>query len=162
VGQVVDVPDVVALELEARAMGAQGLENAFDIGERVAEDVPARHLEIARLPVVRELLDAVGHGVEPKVHRPHVEGAHLRLHAQGSGQAVVDGHRLRPAGSDIDDRVGLRFDARQELQENVGIGRRLPGVGIAGVEMEDGRPFLRRADGVVGYLLGRDRESVRL
>ena len=47
---------------------------------------------------------------------------------------------------------------RQELQEDVGIGGRLPGFGIAGVKMEDGRPFSRRADGVVGDLLRRDRE----
>jgi hypothetical protein len=80
VGEVIQVSHVVALELEAGAVRAHRLQQALDVGEGIPEDVTPRHLEIAWLPVVRELLDAAGHGIEAEIHRSHIERAHLRLH----------------------------------------------------------------------------------
>ena len=85
VGEVIEVADVVALELEAGAVRPHRLQQALDVGEGITEDMPPRHLEVAWLPVVLELLDAAGHWVETEIHRSHIERAHLRLHPERSG-----------------------------------------------------------------------------
>ena len=72
--QRVEMPDVVALDLEARAVLGAGREDVFDVLERVLEDAVARAFEIRLLPVVFELaLEAREHRVEAEIHRAHVE-----------------------------------------------------------------------------------------
>jgi hypothetical protein len=94
VRQVVEVPNVVALELEARAVGIAKLaEDAFDILECVPEDTVSRAFEVFRFPVVLEPLDPIGDGVEREVHRAHVQGAHFRLEPERTFQTLIDGHR---------------------------------------------------------------------
>ena len=56
--QVVQVGDVVALELEARAVARAGPEDVFDVVEGVAEDEVARRFQELRLPLVLEVLVA--------------------------------------------------------------------------------------------------------
>src|SRR5260221_9589184 len=75
----IEMADIVALELEARAVRlAEVLEDVFDVLEGVAEDEVARVLEMLALPVVLEVLVALQHREEAEIHRPPVEGAHLR------------------------------------------------------------------------------------
>ena len=51
VGEVADVPDVVALELEARAVRlAEPLDDAADVGERIAENDVFRAFDMALFP----------------------------------------------------------------------------------------------------------------
>src|SRR5829696_2246585 len=162
VRQVIEVSHVVALELEAGTVRAHRLQQALDVGEGITEDMSARHLEISRLPVKLELLDTAGHRVETEIHRSHVERAHLRLHSLRSGQSLVDRHRLRAAGGDVDDGVGALRDAGQEAQEDLRVRSRLTRIWIARVEVQNSCPFPRRADGVLGDLVGRDRQIWRL
>src|SRR5487761_1784173 len=77
-GERIEMADVVAFELEARAVTlAQFLEGTLDVHEGVLEDEVARHLQVFWLPLVLEFLVAVQHRIEPEVHRAHVERAHL-------------------------------------------------------------------------------------
>src|SRR5438309_6953149 len=89
--QIVEVADIVALMLEAgAALFAQPLYNLLDIGEGVAEDEVAGHLQRLRLPVVFPLLVAVEHRVEPEIHRAHVHRAHLGPGAKRRGKALFE------------------------------------------------------------------------
>src|SRR5262249_38694225 len=55
--EVVEMPDIVALELEPRAAAlTQIFQDALDIGERIAEDEVTSHLKMPRLPGVLEFL----------------------------------------------------------------------------------------------------------
>ena len=49
--EVVEVADVVALELEARAVAGAGRQDVLDVLEGVAEDEVARVLQMLPLPV---------------------------------------------------------------------------------------------------------------
>src|SRR4026208_1772632 len=71
--EVVQVPGVVALELESRAVAVAGLENVLDILERVPEDKIPGGLEVRLLPIVFEGLVFRGEMVEAEVERAHVE-----------------------------------------------------------------------------------------
>ena len=53
--QRVEVADVVALDLEARAVLGAGCQDVFDVREGVLEDALARAFEVRLLPVVLEL-----------------------------------------------------------------------------------------------------------
>ena len=57
--QRVEMADVVALDLEARAVAGAGRQDVLDVGEGVLEDAVARAFEIGPLPVVLEFLEAV-------------------------------------------------------------------------------------------------------
>ena len=50
----------------------------------------------------------------------------------------------------------------RNCRKTFGIGRRLAVLGVARVQVQDGRPLPRRADGVLGDLLRRDRQIGRL
>ena len=59
--EIVEVADVVAFVLEARAvLVAERLDDALDVAKRVAEDVVVGAAEIAFLPIVLPGLVAVG------------------------------------------------------------------------------------------------------
>src|ERR1700678_805175 len=57
VGEVVEMPDVVAFELEARAVITHLLQAPLDLRERVREDEILGHVEVGLLPVIFEFLD---------------------------------------------------------------------------------------------------------
>ena len=162
VGEIVEVADIVALELEAGAVGvAELLQDVFDVLEGVAENVVARVLEMLPLPGVLEVGIAVEHGIQAEIHRPHVERAHFGPGAQGRGEALLDGHAVAAAGRDVDHRVGGLLDARQKLHEHVGIRRRLAVLRIARMQVDDRGAGLRRANRGLGDLAGRDRQVRR-
>src|SRR5581483_4053566 len=71
---------------------------------------------------------------------------------------LFDGHSVAAAGRDVDDDVRTLLDLGQELSEHVGIGRRAPGLRIAGVEVHDRRPRLRRSDSAFRDLGWSDRQ----
>src|SRR5215467_4698825 len=97
--------NVVALELETGAVWAAEPEDFRDVLERVSEYPGFARREILRLPLVPPRLLPRQHLVQAEVHRAHVEGRELGLQPQCRLQAVLDGHRLRSAGSDVDDDV---------------------------------------------------------
>ena len=68
VSQVVDVGDVVALELEARAVGAARGEDAFDVGKGVPEHLAPAGLQVLALTVVPEFPVTLQHGIQAEVH----------------------------------------------------------------------------------------------
>ena len=51
VGQVIDMGNVVALKLEAGAVGAAGGQDTLDVGEGVLEDQVAAVLQVAPFPI---------------------------------------------------------------------------------------------------------------
>ena len=162
VGEVVEVADVVALELEARAAAfAQLFNDALDILVGVAEDEVARGLEMLPLPVVLELLVAAQHREQAEVHRAHVERGHLGLGAQRRGEALFQAHAVAAAGRDVDHRLGRLLDPRQELHEHRRVRRRPAGLGVARVEVDDRGARLGRADRRLGDLGRRDRQMGR-
>src|SRR5688572_24153810 len=91
----VKVPDVVALDLEARAVRAAGLEDVGDVLEGVFEDAIVGASEVGLLPVVLEVFVAPEHLVQTEVHRAHVERGHFRLELQRRLQALFHAHRCR-------------------------------------------------------------------
>src|ERR1700728_656835 len=95
--EVIEMPGVVALELEARSGAAERAQHEFDVLERVAEDEVARVLERLRLPIVLEGLEAVEHREEPEVHRAHVERRHLRLESLRRLHTLLHRHEGRAA-----------------------------------------------------------------
>src|SRR5260370_36729847 len=62
----IDMPDIVALDLEPRAVVGASREDPLDISERVLEDAVARSFQIRPLPVVFERLEPLQHGIEPE------------------------------------------------------------------------------------------------
>ena len=136
--QVVEVADIVALELElGAAVLAQMLQDELDVLERVAEDEVVGRLEERLLPVELPLLVAGGQREDAEVHRAHVAGAHLRLGGQRRGQPLLHRHAEPAAGGDVHHGVGVLLDHRQELHEHVRVGRRLAGLRVAGVQVQD-------------------------
>jgi hypothetical protein len=155
------VADVVALELEARALGAELGHDPLHVLEGVLEDEVARVLQVGRLPVVAELLDAARHRVQAEVHAAHVQRTQLGPEAAGGGEALVQRHPVAAARGDVDHHVAARRDLRQELGVDVGVGRGAAVLRIAGVQVHDGRSGVRGADRAVRDLAGRDREVGR-
>ena len=100
--------------------------------------------QIRLLPVVLPVLVAVGQREDAEIHRAHVERAHLRLGRSGAASRSSHGHVERAAGGDVDHRVGRLLDARQELHEHRRVRRRLAGLRVARMQMEDRRPRPRR------------------
>ena len=89
--QRVEMTDVVALELEARAvLLAELAQHELDVLERVAEDEVAAILEVGTLPGMLEFLVALEHREQAEVHRAHVERGDLGLELfAAGGQALV-------------------------------------------------------------------------
>ena len=159
VGERVQVPDVVALELEAGAVLAQLADDLLDVLEGVLEDPAAGVLEEALLPVEAEALDRRRHREHAEVHRAHVQGAELGLEAPHRTQPLVERHAGGPAGGDVDHgTAGLSPYTRQEGRVGVRIGGRAPGLRVASVEMENRRALARRTDRGVCDLVARDRQ----
>src|SRR3546814_88112 len=116
--QVVEMPDIVALELEARAVAVAGLQDELDILEGIAEHQVARVLQMPALPVVLEGLVLVEKVEETEVHRAHVERGDLRLEGGGRPNPLLDGHVGAAACRDVDDRIGLLLEDRKSTRLN--------------------------------------------
>jgi hypothetical protein len=135
--EVVQVANVVAFELEARAIFRQCSQCKFDIFEGVAKNEIAGALQILPLPFVLEVLEPVQHRKQAEVHRSHVQGGELRLEADGGFDALFDRHEGAAAAREVHDGVGGLLDACEERLERL---RRLvgpAGLGVAGVKMQD-------------------------
>jgi hypothetical protein len=73
VREVVEMADVIAFELEARAVVMAGLKDVLDILEAVAEDQVARRLQVLAFPIELEILVLLQQRIEPESDRTHVE-----------------------------------------------------------------------------------------
>src|SRR6266478_2632194 len=157
--KVVEMPDIVTLELEPRTAAlSQILQNPFDIGEGVAEDEVARHLEMPRLPGMLEFLVLFQQREEPEIHRSHIERAHLGLGAQRGGEPFLERHSMSAAGRDVDDGAGGLLDPRQELHKDLGIGGGPPVLRIARMKVQDRRPGLGGSDRIARNLVRGQRQ----
>ena len=162
VGKVVEMTNVVALELEARAASvAQRLEDVLDVLERVAEDEVFHPLDVRLLPVVAPVLDLARRLVDREVHRPHVQRAHLRHGLQRIGQALFHRHPGASAGRDVDHRIGRGGDARHELVEDRRVRCRLPVRRVACMQVQDRCAGLSGFDRLLGDLVGCQRQVRR-
>jgi len=115
----VKVADVVALDLEARVIVGARLQDVRDVPERILEDALVGSREVGLLPVVLELLVASEHLVQAEVHRAHVERGDLGLELQRRLQPLLDAHRGRAAGGEVQHHVGCGADLRAELAEEL-------------------------------------------
>ena len=162
VGEVVEMADIVALELETGAVRlSQILQDAFYILESISEYEVVRAAQIGLLPVVFPLLDAVGGLEDAEIDRAHVERGDLGLGDQRRRHAFLHRHAEPAAGGDVDHRVGVLLDPGQELHEHRGVRRRPAVVRVAGVEVEDRGARLRRPDRLLGHLVRGERQVVR-
>ena len=92
------------------------------------------------------------HLVQPEVHRPHVERRDLRLELQRRLQPLLDGHRLRAAGRDVDDDVRRGGDRGRNCgraPDPASAGRR---AGSRACRWTIAAPAVGGADGAVGDL----------
>ena len=162
VGQVVEMPDVVALKLEPRpAASAEFFENRFDVGKRVLEDEVASPFEVLWFPRVLPVREFFDRGKQAEVHRAHVARAHLWLQSQRCGEPLLDRHVVSAAGCDVDDRVGSLLDLRQEFQKDFRTRRRATGLCIASVQMQNRRTGFGGLNRAGRDLVGRDRQIRR-
>ncbi len=162
VGQGVQVADVVALVLEPGAAPLPQLpQRVLDLLEGVDEGGAVGVLDVGLLPRVLPARHLLGDAGVHEVHRPHVERGELGAEPGRRGQPLLDGHRRRPAGRDVHDRVAAR-DRRDDLLEDARLERGPAVLGVAGVQVDDGRARLRRGQGLGDDLRGRDREVVAL
>ena len=142
----VQVADVVALDLEASpVVGTRG-EDVLDVLERVLEDAVLRSRKVRPLPIELERREALEHRIEPEVHRAHVERRDLGLQLQRRLQTLLDRHRRRATGGEIDDDVATPRDVGGELAKVFRVLRRMPVDRIARMQMDDGGTRLPRAD----------------
>jgi hypothetical protein len=155
------MPDVVALELEARAVVVAGLQDVLDVLEAVAEHEVARRFKVRLLPVELELLVFVQEVEERKIHRAHVERGDLRLELRCRKDSLLHAHERAAAGGDVDHRVGGLLDLRQEARERLRPLVRLAGLRIAGVEVQNRRAGLSRPKRLLLDLVRRDRQIGR-
>ena len=103
--QRIEVADVVALELEARAAAlAQSFKHALHVGEGVLEDGVAGGFEEFRLPFMLPFPWLVEHWKQREIHRAHVERAHFGLGPERGRQSLVQRHQRGAAGGDVDHR----------------------------------------------------------
>ncbi|MOA54888.1 hypothetical protein D3C78_1785830 [compost metagenome] len=86
----VEVADVVALDLEARAVVIARRQNVLDILERVLEHQVVAAFQIGAFPVVLEVLEALQQFIHAEVHRPHVQRRDFRLELRGRQHAFAD------------------------------------------------------------------------
>ncbi len=129
--------------------------------ETVIARTMAAVLEMLALPVMGEVLEPVEHGVEAEIHRAHVQRGQLRLEGQRRLHALLDRHVRAAAGGDIDHRAGGLLDPRQERLEGTRILGRASRFGIAGMQVQDRCPGLRRSYRGFDDLLCRDRQVFR-
>src|SRR5437588_12379133 len=89
------------------------------------------------LPGKLELLVTIEEVEEPEIHRAHIERSDFGLEDFRRLDALLRRHERTAAGREIDDRVGLLLDARQEAREGFRGLIGFAGFGIARVQMKD-------------------------
>ena len=125
---------IVALELETRAVrAAEVQENMFDIAEGVTKYAIVSTAQIRLFPFILPVREPVSRRVEREVNRAHVERSDLGFSNHGSCEALFECHIEATASGDIDYRIGVLLDTRQELHEHGWIWRRTTIDGIASV-----------------------------
>jgi hypothetical protein len=149
--------DVVALELEARAVGAELLQAALDLGEGVAEDKIPRHLEVGLLPGVLEGCHLLGRTEDAEVERAHVHRRDLGLGPFGRCQPLFERHAEPATGCDVHHRVALLLNSWQEALERLRLLCRLAIHLLARMEVQDGHACLGCFDRLATDLVGCDR-----
>jgi len=158
VREVVEMAEVVAFELEARAMIAEFEHDALDVAEGVPEDHVLHPLHIILLPAIAPGRNLLRERMDREVHRSHVQRAHFGLQETRIREALVERHARAAARRDVDDGVGGRGDIGHEFGEHAGV-RRGPAVfGIARVQMDDRGARLCRFDGLIADRSGRERQ----
>ena len=144
-GEGVKVADIVALELELRAVGLPDLgHDPLDEHVVVVHDPAAAALDVLALPVVLPLRHPLAGARVVEDQRAHVEAAQLGLRGVGAFETRVEAHRRAAAGRDVDHRVGALLDPRQERHEVGGLRARAAVGRDAGVKVtisSDDPPF---------------------
>ena len=133
--EVIQVANVVALELKARAVCRQRGHRELDILERVAKNQVAAILQMLPLPFMLEVLEPVQQREQSEIQRPHVQGGEFRLEADGRLDAFLDFHEGAATAREVYDGIGALLDASEKRLESL---RPLVGstvAGVAGVKM---------------------------
>ena len=157
----VQMPDVVALELEAGPLRADGPHDPLDVREGVAKDKVAGLLEVVPFPVVLELGDGGDHRKRAEVHAAHVERADLGRERARRGRPLLQRHPQAGAGGQVDHDVRAVVDLRQKLREHRRVVARLAARRVARVQMHDRRPGPGRPDRALGDLRRGHRQVRR-
>src|SRR6266478_3273276 len=101
----------------------------------------------------------IEHGIHAEVHRSHIERAQFRRGPQRRRETFIHRHALAATGRDVHYRTCGLPDARQELHEYGGIGRRATILRIASVKMQHSRACLGGFNRLRRNLLGRDGQK---
>src|ERR1700722_11562253 len=141
----VEMPDVIALDLEPRAILRAGRQDLFYGGEGGLENAVARVFEIRPLPFVFERLKALQHRIETEIHRARVERSDLGLELGDRPQPLVDGHCGGAAGSDVNHTIRALLDDAEEGRKAIWRLIGPPVARLARVKMHDRRARPRRA-----------------
>src|SRR5215469_9581206 len=158
--EIVEVADIIAFEFKTCAATLpQIFQDPLNILESVAKDKVPRHFQELRLPGMLPFLVPADHRIEPEIHRPHIERAHLGLGAQWRGKALFEAHAMPAARRDVDDGASRLLDPREKLHEYVRVGGRPSVFWIAGVKMQNRRPRLRRSDRIARDLVRSQRQK---
>src|SRR5258708_24139943 len=155
IGQRVQVRHIVGLGLEAGdGLGSDNLEHVFDVGVGAHERLGPGAFQVWLLPAEPERARIpVDHREAAVVHRSEVERAQLWLELKHALQPLLHGHAGTAAGGDAADYVAALPDAPRILGEHAGIRCRAAVLGVAGVQVQDGRARLRRCDALIDDLL---------
>ncbi|MNG01777.1 hypothetical protein D3C84_847700 [compost metagenome] len=108
---------VIALKLEPSARLPQLLHDIFDVFEGVPKDKIFHSFHVWFFPFVFPVLHFLSDWMNRKVHRAHVQRAHLRLCPQWICESLCKSHTRTATGSDINHRASLTSDFRDELIE---------------------------------------------
>src|SRR5580765_5387982 len=118
--QRVEMPNVIALDLEPGAVSGACGQDVLDVGEGVLEHAAARPLEIRLLPIVFELAFESGdHRIEAEVHRAHIERGNLGLERRRRADSLFRRHRRRSAGRDVYDDTRTLLDHLEERRKRL-------------------------------------------
>ncbi len=129
-----DARCVVALELELVPFALQ-VSRMYSMSWKLLRNTSRAWLRAPASPVVLERLVAVEQVVEAEIDRAHIQRGDLGLERRGRLDPFLDAHEWAAAGGDVDHRVGLLLDPRQEAGERLrgsGPACRSPGRGRAG------------------------------
>ena len=137
------MPDVVALDFEARAIVRARLKYVLDVAEGVFKHPVPRPLQIIALPAVLKITKPVEHGIKAEVHRSHVERRHLRLELQRRLKPIFHRHIGSAARGEVDHDIRAFSDVWEKLHEELRVLRRLAVMRMTCMQMHDGSTRLR-------------------
>ena len=142
VRQIVEMADVIAFEFEACAQRSELAHPSLDLREGIRQDEILGGFQIRLLPAVAPVGALFRRGGDVEVEGAHVHRGDFGRHRERGREALIERHSQAAPGGDIDDRIGLPFDLRQELEESLGRLIGLSSLRIARVQMNDGRSRL--------------------